>query len=279
MKNFYFLLTCFLFTIEITSQTVIWYSDCSDHKNFDKIDIDEDGNNWRIYNVSEENTPELLAKGFNPGIAFVSFSYDVENAIALTPDNVLVLPIDSVIFPEDADLMTFKMKVGALQDDIFEERFAIYVYDANEGVSYDYKIYEETLSSHIAKDISVAIPTTFAGKSIGLLIRHYNSTNQWGLLVDDFEVSYSKTLSYQEIEDLNSISFYPNPVKDLLNISSNNAYSKILISNQLGQEIKVFEKSDINDNTIDLSNFVKGVYFVNVESFEGQSQLLKILKQ
>jgi hypothetical protein len=78
--------------------------------------------------------------------------------------------------------------------------------------------------------------------------------------------SYNMTTGIGE-QQINSFSFYPNPVIDKLNISLK-GNSEIQILNAEGQ---VMKSMNVNDNhiTIDISDFVKGVYIVKVKNEKG----------
>ncbi|MFM8243353.1 MAG: T9SS type A sorting domain-containing protein, partial [Crocinitomicaceae bacterium] len=59
------------------------------------------------------------------------------------------------------------------------------------------------------------------------------------------------------------IQVYPNPANEQITISVNKGrLGKILIYNQLGQEIVGFQ-CDSNSKLIDLSNYQNGLYFLN----------------
>ena len=69
--------------------------------------------------------------------------------------------------------------------------------------------------------------------------------------------------SYQ-IENLN---IYPNPTLGKLNIASADKINSISITNIIGEEI-LFAK-DFSANTIDLSSYKSGVYFINISTDKG----------
>ena len=62
----------------------------------------------------------------------------------------------------------------------------------------------------------------------------------------------------------NSITIYPNPAKNAINISSQNQINNIIIYNFVGQT--VYNGNEIKINT---SNFKSGVYIIKVETTEG----------
>lgn len=73
------------------------------------------------------------------------------------------------------------------------------------------------------------------------------------------------------------LSVCPNPAVDFISISSEQSLSKISIFNQTG--IKVLEVRNHPGNTIDISKLIKGIYFLKVETTNGQSRTLKFIKQ
>jgi len=75
--------------------------------------------------------------------------------------------------------------------------------------------------------------------------------------------------------ELTKISIFPNPVKDEFQIDlPNNEISKVEISNYLGQ--KVLTKKQ---NSIDISNFNSGIYFVKISTINNKYYSVKIIKE
>ena len=67
-----------------------------------------------------------------------------------------------------------------------------------------------------------------------------------------------------KIENLN---IYPNPTLGKLNIASADKINSLSITNIIGEEI-LFAK-DFSANTIDLSSYKSGVYFINISTDKG----------
>lgn len=90
------------------------------------------------------------------------------------------------------------------------------------------------------------------------------------------EILANSTLSTARFE-LPNFKLFPNPVKDIVNLTNTEAISKVEIFTLLGQKIKEFtgNKTEIQ---IDLSNLEKGIYLVKVTS-EGKSQTVKLNKK
>ena len=101
----------------------------------------------------------------------------------------------------------------------------------------------------------------------------------WGMntpayfCIDDISTSF---VNVDEIAQINNVSVYPNPVKDILNINNANN-SNIAIYNLSGQ--LVYTEQSYNDNVkVNLSGFNNGVYIVTVKS-EDNISTHKIVKQ
>ncbi|MFG6686571.1 T9SS type A sorting domain-containing protein [Mariniflexile sp. HNIBRBA6329] len=273
MKKFTLLFLYFALTASLNAQTIAWSSDSEDLTGWSIFDNDGDTNNWGVYSGGGESI------GFSPGALFFSESWN-STVGPLNPDNFLFTPVFAI--SGTAVSISFKMKVAAAFTPDYAENFAVYIYDNDDLNVPDVLIYEETLSSGgdgTAKDITATIPVSFAGKNVGLLIRHYNCTNQFQLLVDDFEVSYTTSLSTEdEDNELIVARVFPNPVNDIISIETKENIDGISILNQLGQQVLKFNKSQIFNNRVDLSALTKGFYFMTINA-ENKSQSIKIIKE
>lgn len=77
--------------------------------------------------------------------------------------------------------------------------------------------------------------------------------------------------------DASSFSFYPNPVKDVLNLSYSQNISKVQVINLLGQEVKSVSINAAQAQ-IDMENLPTGTYLVKVTS-DNQVKTIKVIKQ
>ena len=96
--------------------------------------------------------------------------------------------------------------------------------------------------------------------------------------------SYGVTLDFTVDTTLGSNSFdtsnfvaYPNPVKDVLNLSYKSAISNVKVINLLGQEV-VNAKANTNDVQVDMSALNAGVYIVNV-TVDDTVHSIKVIKE
>ena len=77
--------------------------------------------------------------------------------------------------------------------------------------------------------------------------------------------------------DTNSFVAYPNPVKDVLNLSYKTAISNVKVINLLGQEV-VNAKANTNDVQVNMSALNAGVYIVNV-TVDDTIHSIKVIKE
>ncbi|MEW5675766.1 GEVED domain-containing protein [Flavobacterium enshiense] len=92
-----------------------------------------------------------------------------------------------------------------------------------------------------------------------------------------FKISaYDASLSTGSF-DLSSFKVYPNPVKDVLNISYSSTITSVEIFNMIGQ--KVNHKSlNVTQSQIDMSNLANGAYIVKI-NVDGLTKSIKVIKQ
>ncbi|WP_019038020.1 GEVED domain-containing protein [Psychroflexus tropicus] len=93
---------------------------------------------------------------------------------------------------------------------------------------------------------------------------------------EDYTVSVG-TLSSDNFENTIDFSFYPNPVKDILSISTQSSVESLKVYNMLGQLVKETSPNSANPQ-ISLSEFNSGVYLVSME-VEGRVETFRVMKQ
>ena len=92
-----------------------------------------------------------------------------------------------------------------------------------------------------------------------------------------FQVSaYDASLSAASFDTSNFVA-YPNPVKDVLNLSYKTAISNVKVINLLGQEV-VNANANTNDVQVNMSALSAGVYIVNV-TVDDRVHSIKVIKE
>lgn len=74
------------------------------------------------------------------------------------------------------------------------------------------------------------------------------------------------------------MNIYPNPTSDILNIKTASEIDSIEIYDLLGKRVKTFTESNINNNTIDISQLSKGMYLAKISS-DGKTSTYRIVKE
>lgn len=93
--------------------------------------------------------------------------------------------------------------------------------------------------------------------------------------VEDYNVRIVKPLA-TNILDLTQIQIYPNPVKNVLNITRVEDGSKYTIYSAIGQLV---QSGGIFSNKIDVSRLINGIFIINIEAKNGQSAQRKFIKE
>ncbi len=109
--------------------------------------------------------------------------------------------------------------------------------------------------------------------------------NDLTVMACDEDTVYGETEDYTinvgqlGISDMNSFDFayYPNPVKDVLNITSNKTIENVAVFNLAGQ--KVLANAQVSNNKINVSALPSGVYVFKLTLEGGQVETFKIVKK
>jgi hypothetical protein len=115
---------------------------------------------------------------------------------------------------------------------------------------------------------------TYSGLTAGntYYVQVWSSGSEQGT----FTLKLSNTLGTNPF-DSSSFSYYPNPVKNVLNLSYDKEISNVEIYNLLGQKVST-SKINANEAQIDMSNLSKGAYMVKVTS-DNQIKTIKVVKE
>lgn len=91
--------------------------------------------------------------------------------------------------------------------------------------------------------------------------------------------SFDADCSLMAVDDANAdkITFYPNPVKDILNISSTKSIKEVNILSYTGQKLMTIK--DVKNNQINISSLTSGNYLVNIKLESGSIKTFKIQKK
>lgn len=91
--------------------------------------------------------------------------------------------------------------------------------------------------------------------------------------VEDYTLNVKEALATNETS-FSKVQLYPNPVKDVLTVSSNKKVNSISVYNAAGQLVKTAQ----NANTVNMSNLSAGVYVVTTD-VDGKTETSKVIKK
>ncbi len=112
----------------------------------------------------------------------------------------------------------------------------------------------------------------------GPVVLKFNNPAGFGQITLD-DIIWTAYDATTGIGDNNAVNFsyFPNPVKNVLNITSNSSIQNVEGFNLLGQ--KVITKAHFNAGQVDLSSLSSGYYVFRVKFENGSQESFKVLKQ
>lgn len=124
----------------------------------------------------------------------------------------------------------------------------------------------------------VSIPESFYGQAqVYIIIEGFTAEDgPYALGIDDFKVEYEQDLA-NPVFDNSNFKFYPNPVKNTLNLSYIKNISNVSVFNLLGQKV-IENTANSNTTQVDMSGLASGSYLVKVTS-DNQTKTIKIIKE
>lgn len=93
-----------------------------------------------------------------------------------------------------------------------------------------------------------------------------------------FNCGYPTGVTEAELVEAGEMSAYPNPVNDVLNISSRFSFEKVELLSVTGQ-VLIRENTSSNNLALITNNLTNGIYFVKVSYNNGMSITKKVIKQ
>jgi hypothetical protein len=95
---------------------------------------------------------------------------------------------------------------------------------------------------------------------------------------DDIEVVANLSDGIDQSLNLDDVSLYPNPAKDIFTLSSKNKnITSVSLFDVLGNEVNVVKSNDLNV-TIDASDIARGIYIAKISTTSGVGSLKVIIE-
>lgn len=227
------------------------------------IDEDGDGSNWEVYSNSPHSGTQCAASASWVG------------GTVLTPTNHLVTPPLNVV---TGDSIVYWV---APQDPSYPaDHYGIFISTTGNSASdFSTKLFEETLTTPDSIWVRRAFSLdTYNGQTIYISFKHFNCTDHFVMKIDDVTGPTTAVGIENQVTIDNSVLVYPNPVKDLLNVKSDNKILSIRIFNIIGQTV-ITQKPGVTHASVNVNNLNTGMYFIEVETSTGiKSQKIAITK-
>lgn len=236
-----------------SAQTVLFNEDFeteAGRNSWINTDRDGDGEKWEFDNSTVDAFTGYYA---------TSWSWFFE---AFTPDNILTSPV--IALPDNSGKqLSLKFDVGAFDDAVFQEHYAVYVIPANSSFTgTETAVFEETLDAgyleeakHVTLDLS-----EFAGQDVQVVFRHYDCTDLLVLIIDNIQVLETEALAVSDFNKAD-LQVYPNPSSDFIRIKGVNNIQKIRLYDISGKMVLETQSSEA-----DIRKLPAGQYILNVHS-------------
>ena len=139
---------------------------------------------------------------------------------------------------------------------------SIATFDVNAGISNSTNVFLTNLTSTSATAKIAFLATDGAT----------DDTQDYDFFIDNFKI---EAILGTGTLHTNAFNFYPNPVKNILNINTQNI-SNVAVFNLLGQQVAT--KATSNNSQIDMSALASGTYLVKVTA-DNQVKTIKVIKE
>jgi hypothetical protein len=123
---------------------------------------------------------------------------------------------------------------------------------------------------------SIIAQAVTAGTQYFINVGYYSGINN--LPEGSFDISVTGTFTLGiDIMDTNAFTYFPNPVKNTLQLNAQSNIQNVSIFNMLGQEVLRTAPNNVN-STVDMSALQTGAYFVKV-TINDRTETVRVIKQ
>jgi hypothetical protein len=159
----------------------------------------------------------------------------------------------------------------------FTNSLALNTWDCPDVLSVDGNLADFNCDAKSALKDTINIEGT--GDTTVVLVIKAGGNNEYNILIDDVKVLKIEGGGSSVHNTLNSsLSVFPNPAGNEINISLNNTIQNIQVVNIIGQVVYSAENVGLNNVDIDFSTPKAGVYYVVVTDINGNTSTVKTIK-
>ena len=250
----------------MNAQVQIWKDDFNDEDISDWTLYDEDGDGFMwgdIFEIRDEDQNPVTP------VSLISRSWQ---QAPLTPDNWAVSPAIDISKAQGTLTLSWITQVAAQSWD--QEKYAVYVStspDMAALLASPVKV-TETLGqgTNAGTPVNHTLDlSSFIGQpQIYVAFRHFDCTDQDFISVDDVTVTATSLMAVSDVNK-KSVSIYPNPTTEVLNLNVNSKVNSADIYDLSGKLVRnVTVSSDKKVNVKDLRN---GTYVLKVNTEAGST--------
>jgi len=241
--------------------------------NWSMVDFDQDGKVWYWGTRTSGGVT-------NGAIHSQSWLSDpAPNGTPLTPENFLITPRINLA---GATNPVLSYRVAATSVNLFAEKYQVYVSklgnDVSEFIPANMLI-DETLTTENGgwnyKTMTFNL-TSYIGEKIYIAFVHKGSTEKDRITFDDVMVQEQTSIITKPVV---SMSLYPNPASDNLNIVSSSNIRNIRVMNLLGQQVLSIANVGTEFYTLDVAKLNSGIYIVSITDANGKVNSSRFIKK
>ena len=289
IKNLLFAATAFVaISMSANAQTIVLDEDFEDSGSWTENDA------WIVSNASSQTTGGSLNWGLYNAASFADNGFNTIKAASssfytigegedaeLFPyavDNYFISPVISI--PENESQVILTFDEGAFLGDGASLLLSI-IAGINEEGSEEHVVYTNTFSASTTAANSVTVDMSeydFGGEDIYFAFRHNGSSGLGYVIIDNVVVTSSTSGSTDNFAKL-GLNVFPNPVSDIVNITSPEAnIEMVTITDLNGRTVKSINFNNVAETTIDASDLASGIYLMNITA-NGTVATQKIVKK
>ena len=148
----------------------------------------------------------------------------------------------------------------------YPERFAVYVIAAGQTYENATQVVAPTDATNDEEWLTQTINlSAFANQSIQIAIKCISDANEYLFGVTNFTVTSEVAVKDY---DINSVSVYPNPANNVINVNATSNISNVEVYTITGQKVGDFTANNTN-TTISISNLTSGLYLMRIHTENG----------
>jgi hypothetical protein len=208
------------------------------------LDADGDGNKWVAVILNEDGDD----------IAAASFSW---YNVVLTPDNWLITPK----IPLGAGENSLSFEIGTDDPEFFAEKYSVLVSTTGTAASNFTEIHSYRFESAETKTVTLPLDA-YAGQEVYIAFRHWDSTDEFVLILDNVSVVNTPPLSVPVING-NKVNIYQSNDGIFVQVSDN---SEIRLLDISGRELSAYA---VEANSTLRIEQPSGIYLIEIRSKGG----------